>query len=350
MTAPLFVWRPLSLNRFLLGAPHYPEHVDETYWVRDAEPMAKAGVNVVRMGEFAWHLCEPEEGRFDFALFDRAIAVLADHGIDVILCTPTATPPRWLTAHDPEVLRVDAQGRKAGHGSRQHGDTTSPVLRMQPRRITRALAAHYAGNPAVIGWQTDNELNTTTSEIFSPSCAIEFCKWCQRRYGTVAALNRAWGGEFWALAYEHFDQVDLPRDMAPSYLSPSHVQDDHRFLADATAAFQHDQVEILRATKAEWFIFHNLGNLTDIDFRGPFGQDLDFIGFDIYPMLYDEIRRTGGHAYTQALQHDLCRSWSGNFIVPEQAVDFGAQPGFSTMTPEPGEMRRMAMTSVARMG
>jgi beta-galactosidase len=136
-------------------------------------------------------------------------------------------------------------------------------------------------------------LNTTTSESFSPSCAIEFCKWCQRRYGTVAALNRAWGGDFWALAYEHFDQVDLPRDMAPSYLSPGHVQDDHRFLADATAAFQHDQVEILRATKAEWFIFHNLGNLTDIDFRGPFGQDLDFIGFDIYPMLYDEIRRTG---------------------------------------------------------
>ena len=346
--SPLSVWRPLSLDRFLLGAPHYPEHVDPSYWVRDAERMAKAGVNTVRMGEFAWHIWEPREGVFSFDLFDRAIQILADHGIQTVLCTPTATPPRWLSANYPEILRVDGNGRVAGHGSRQHGDTTSPVLRAHSRRITRALAEHYATNPAVIGWQTDNELNTTVSESHSPSARLEFRKWCQTRYGEIAELNRVWGGDFWALAYDSFDQVDTPRDMAPSFLSPGHVQDYHRFLADATAAFQHDQVEILRATNPDWFIFHNLGGLTDIDFRGQFGQDLDFIGFDIYPMLYDEFRRAGGHAVTQALHLDTCRSWSGNFIVPEQASGFGSQPGFSTMTPEPGEMRRMAMTSVAR--
>lgn len=346
--APLSAWRPLNLDRFLLGAPHYPEHVDESYWERDAQRMAKAGVNTVRMGEFAWHIWEPREGRFDFDLFDRAIALLARHGISTVLCTPTATPPRWLTQNYPEILRVDAKGRVAGHGSRQHGDTTSPVLRAHSRRITRALADHYRDNPAVIGWQTDNELNTTASESYSPSCALEFRKWCENRYETIAELNRVWGGDFWALAYDTFAQVDLPRDMAPGFLSPGHVQDYHRFLADATAAFQHDQVEILRATNPDWFIFHNLGNLGDIDFRGQFGQDLDFIGFDIYPMLYDEFRRTGGHHITQALHLDLCRAWSGNFIVPEQASGFGSQPGFSTMTPEPGEMRRMAMTSVAR--
>ncbi|MCW1920298.1 beta-galactosidase [Rhodobacter sp. KR11] len=345
---PLSVWRPLSLDRFLLGAPHYPEHVDESYWVRDAERMAKAGVNTVRMGEFAWHLWEPREGLFDFDLFDRAIAVLADHGINTILCTPTATPPRWLSQNYPEILRVDANGRVAGHGSRQHGDTTSPTLRAHSRRITRALATHYRDNPAVIGWQTDNELNTSASESYSPSCAREFRKWCAARYGTIQTLNRAWGGDFWALAYDDFGQIDLPRDMAPTFLSPGHVQDYHRFLADATAAFQHDQVVILRETNPDWFVFHNLGNLGDIDFRGTFGQDLDFIGFDIYPMLYDEFRRTGGIAATQALHLDQCRAYSGNFIVPEQASGFGAQPGFSTMTPEPGEMRRMAMTSVAR--
>lgn len=346
--APLSVWRPLNLDRFLLGAPHYPEHVDESGWRRDAERMAAAGVNTVRMAEFAWHIFEPREGKFEFGLFDRAIESLGEAGIDTIMCTPTATPPRWLTANYPEVLRVDINGRAAAHGSRQHADTTSPVFRAHSRRITRAMAEHYRDNPRVIGWQTDNELNTTVSESFAPSTRLEFQKYLQRTYGSIEALNFAWGGHFWATAYGDFTQIDLPRPLMPSYPSPGQVQDYHRFLAAATAAFQHDQVEILRAANADWFVFHNLGQLVDIDFRGQFGQDLDFIGFDIYPMLYDEMRRTGGHAATQALHLDICRAYSGNFIVPEQAAGLGSQPGFSTMTPEPGEMRRMAMTSVAR--
>lgn len=346
--APLSAWRPLNLDDFLLGVPHYPEHVDESYWQRDADRMKAAGFNTVRMGEFAWHIWEPYEGRFDFELFDRAIEILGKTGIKTILCTPTATPPRWLTANYPEVLRVDRNGRRASHGSRQHCDTTSPVLRQHSRRITKAMADHYKDNPHVIGWQTDNELNTTVSESFSDSAALAFRNFLRHKYVTIDDLNFAWGGSFWATAYDHFDQVVLPFPMAPSYLSPGHVQDYHRFLATATAAFQHDQVEILRATNPDWFVFHNLGNLTDIDFRGQFGQDLDFIGFDIYPMLYDEFRRTGGHAATQALQMDFCRSYTGNFIVPEQASGLGSQPAFTTMNPEPGEMRRMALSSVAR--
>lgn len=346
--APLSAWRTLNLDDFLLGVPHYPEHVDESYWQRDAERMKELGFNTVRMGEFAWHIWEPFEDKFDFDLFDRAIEVLGKAGINTVLCTPTATPPRWLTHNYPEVLRVDRNGRRASHGSRQHCDTTSPVLRHHSRRITKAMAEHYKDNPYVIGWQTDNELNTTVSESFSDSAALAFRNFLRHKYQTIDDLNFAWGGHFWATAYDNFDQVVLPMPMAPSYLSPGHVQDYHRFLAVATATFQHDQVKILRETNSDWFIFHNLGNLTDIDFRGQFGQDLDFIGFDIYPMLYDEFRRTGGHAATQALQMDLCRSYSGNFIVPEQASGLGSQPAFTTMTPEPGEMRRMALSSVAR--
>ncbi|MFK3781675.1 beta-galactosidase [Agrobacterium sp. NPDC089420] len=347
-SAPLSAWRPINLDDFLLGVPHYPEHVDEAYWQRDAERMKAAGFNVARMGEFAWHIWEPFEGKFDFDLFDRAIDVLGKVGIKTILCTPTATPPRWLTMNYPEVLRVDRNGRRASHGSRQHGDTTSPVLRHHSRRITEAMAHHYKDNPHVVGWQTDNELNTTVSESYSDSAALAFRNYLRHQYRSIGDLNFAWGGNFWATAYDNFDQIVLPLPMAPSYLSPGHVQDYHRFLASATAAFQHDQIEILRAENSNWFIFHNLGNLQDIDFRGKFGQDLDFIGFDIYPMLYDEFRRTNGHAATQALQLDVCRSHSGNFVVPEQASGLGSQPSFTTMNPEPGEMRRMALSSVAR--
>ncbi|MDP9810912.1 beta-galactosidase [Rhizobium tibeticum] len=346
--APLSVWRTLNLDDFLLGVPHYPEHVDESYWLRDAQRMAAAGFNVVRLGEFAWHLIEPQEGHFDFSLFDRAIDVLASEGIKTIFCTPTATPPRWLTSAYPEVLRTDETGRTASHGSRQHADTNSPVYRIHSRRITEALARHYAGNSNVIGWQTDNELNTTVSTSYSEATEREFRRYLRDRYETIAALNFAWGGNFWALAYDNFDQIAVPRKDNPGFPAPGHMQDYHRFLAHATAVFQHDQVEILRRANSDWFIFHNLGRLEDIDFRGQFGQDLDFLGFDVYPMLYDEMRRSGGHPATQALHLDICRAYSGNFIVPEQASGFGSQPGFSTMTPEPGEMRRMALSSVAR--
>ncbi|KRA98034.1 beta-galactosidase [Devosia sp. Root685] len=346
--APLSVWRPINIDTFLLGVPHYPEHVDESYWERDAQRMKEAGFNSVRMGEFAWHIFEPKENTFDFDLFDRAIAVLGKHGVKTIMCTPTATPPRWLTYHYPEVLRVDGSGRQASHGSRQHGDTTSPVYRTHSQRITRAMAEHYRDNPDVIGWQTDNELNTSESRSYSEATRREFQKFLEDKYGNIGALNHAWGGDFWATAYQNFDQIVLPFDHNPVFPSPGHVQDYHRFLAFSVARFQHDQVVILRDTNPDWFIFHNLGRLDDIDFRGQFSTDLDFVGYDIYPLLYDEMQRNGGAAHAQAIHLDVCRGFSGNFIVPEQQSGFGAQPIFSTMTPEPGEMRRMAYSSVAR--
>ncbi|MEF2074063.1 beta-galactosidase [Consotaella aegiceratis] len=345
---PPSVWRPVNLSRFLLGVAHYPEHVDRSCWERDAERMAKAGVRVVRMGEFAWHMFEPREGCLDFSLFDDAIASLAGYGIDTILCTPTATPPRWLTARYPEVLRVDENGRSASHGSRQHGDTASPVLREHSRRITGAMAKHYAHNPHVIGWQTDNELNTSASRSYSEATRRDFQRYLEDRYKTIDALNAAWGGNFWATAFQAFDQIVLPVSGAPVSPGPGHVQDYHRFLAFATARFQSEQVAILRSTNPDWFIFHNLGRLDDIDFRGDFSKDLDFLGYDVYPFLYDETQRLGGAAVAQALSLDLFRGFAGNFIVPEQQSGFGAQPSFSTLTPEPGEMRRMAFSSVAR--
>ena len=65
----------------------------EAAWERDAALMVKAGVNVVRLGEFSWGLCEPEDGQFDFGWLQRVMDILGNAGIQIVLGTPTAAPP-----------------------------------------------------------------------------------------------------------------------------------------------------------------------------------------------------------------------------------------------------------------
>ena len=45
------------------------------------------------MGEFAWGICEPEEGKFDFDWLQRVMDFMGEAGIQVVLATPTAAPP-----------------------------------------------------------------------------------------------------------------------------------------------------------------------------------------------------------------------------------------------------------------
>lgn len=346
MREPSLPWRPLPLDRFLIGVCHYPEQEPRVQLARDAELMAEAGIETVRMGEFAWNVVEPEEGRFDFDLFDEAIALFAAKGIDTIFCTPTATPPRWLTHAHPEILRVDQNGRPMRHGSRQHADLTHPLFREHSRRITRALAEHYRDNPNVVGWQTDNELNTHFSETHSAAAQEAFRTWLERRYGDIASLNEAWGCVFWNRQYDSFEQVETPIDDRPAAADPSHMLDYRRFLAESTSEFQRDQTEILRAVRPDWFLFHNVGRINDTDVR-ELGRDTDFMGTDLYPLLRDEIMKAG-LGYSQALQLDLFRGWGGNFVIPELQQGGGALPGLATATPEPGELKRFTMSSVAR--
>ena len=140
-----------------LGVCYYPEHWPQANWAADARHMADTGITRVRIGEFAWSRVEPEPGRFDWDWLDKAIDVLHDAGLGVILGTPTATPPKWLVDQMPDMVAVDDQGRKRGFGSRRHYCFSHPGYREQAGRITRAYAERYGNHPAVVMWQTDNE-------------------------------------------------------------------------------------------------------------------------------------------------------------------------------------------------
>lgn len=335
---------PSAFDRFRFGVCYYPEHWDAATRARDGARMREAGIDTVRMGEFAWDILEPAPGRYDTALLEEAIADLGRHGISTILGTPTATPPAWLTTAEPGLLRVDADGRRMQHGSRQHCCTANPAFRAHSRRIVGVLAERFRGNPLVIGWQTDNELNCHMSECHCPACQDGFRAFLAGEYGSVAELNRAWGTAFWSQTYGSFAQVSSPIEARPTWQNPHARLDWQRFCSRATTAFQREQVAILRAARPDWLLIHN-GLFPNIAYReGGFATDLDSLGVDVYPCFFPPADRFHG----QINWCDRARAIDGNFIVPEQQMGPGGQNGYILDTPEAGESPQMTWLSVAR--
>ncbi len=333
--------QPAPFPEFWFGAAYYPEHWSPAEREADPDWMREARFNIVRLGEFAWDLMEPQPGVFDFSFFDEQIARLAAAGVKTIFCTPTAAVPRWLL--EPEMLRVEADGRVMQHGSRQHMCTTNAKFRSLSRRITRAISDHYKNNPAVVAIQTDNEFHCHFQHCFCESCQLEFQNWLRARYGSIDKLNQAWGTAFWTQTYHDFTGIELPRELAPTWHNPGAMLDQSRFYADMVARFQREQIDILRAANPAWIILHN-GLMRVVDYRGQFGKDLDVLGYDTYPhFTYDASKRPVHHAFTLARTRAAC----GNFIVPEHQASFGGQPGYVHSTPEPGEMRCHTYRSIA---
>ncbi len=311
----------------------------------DAQRMADMSINLVRLTDFAWSVIEPRQGVFQFDVFDEAIQRLSKHGIKIILCTPTAAPPRWLTHMHPHIVRVNADGVPMQHGSRQHACHANPVFAEHCRQITQAMADHYASNENVIGWQTDNEFHCHFSECHCESCQKAFAEFLRGQYqNDIQALNEAWGTIFWAQTYDHFEQIPTPKLDKPTHINPAHRLDYHRYLSSLVTDFQHQQIEILHHANPSWWITHN-GVYSNIDYRGKFTQDLDVLGYDMYPMFYlDPATRRLKQAYCL----DRTRACSGNFMILEHQAGAGGQPTYMLDNPVPGEMRAMTYTTIAR--
>ncbi|GGQ95653.1 beta-galactosidase [Deinococcus ruber] len=309
-----------------LPAPHltlavcdYPEHVPRDRWTRYAEQQKALGLSFVRIAEFAWSRMEPRPGEYEWAWLDEAIEAYADAGLKVVLCTPTATPPAWLIRAHPEILPYDREGRIREFGSRRHYDFASPIFREHSRRITRVLAERYGQHPAVVGWQTDNEFGChDTARSYGGASAAAFPGWLEAKYGTLDALNEAWGNVFWSMEYGDWAQIRLP-NLLVTEVNPSHLLDFYRFASDTVASFQAEQVAILRLGSPGRFITHNFMIFETGFDHYDVAKGLDFVSWDNYPTgmleffsswMPDEIKtdyaRTG-HPDLIAFNHDLYR-------------------------------------------
>ena len=341
-----------------LGVCYYPEHWPEHLWADDARRMAEAGLSTVRIGEFAWSRIEPEPGQFDWGWLDRAIAVLGDAGLGVILGTPTATPPKWLADQMPDMVALDQDSNARRFGSRRHYCFSHQPYRAEAVRITRAMAERYGHHPAVIAWQTDNEYGCHDTVLSYSAAALgAFRVWLAARYDTVAALNAAWGNVFWSMEYRSFAEVELPNQTVTE-ANPAHLLAFRRFSSDQVIAFNRAQVDVLRELSPGRDITHNaMGFYTDYDHHA-LARDLDTLSWDSYPLGFldsfpfseaDKLAYARqGHPDIAAFHHDLYRGCArgGRWWVLEQ------QPGpvnwaRHNPAPLPGMVRLWTLEAMA---
>ncbi|MHA2290345.1 MAG: beta-galactosidase, partial [Promethearchaeota archaeon] len=269
------------------GVAYYPEHWPEENWVIDAKNIRDCGMDGVRIGEFAWSKMEPKEGVFDFEWLDKAIKVLGDTGLKVIIGTPTATPPSWLVYKHPEIFPVDANGIQMKSGVRKHYCHSNKIYRKYAKEITTRLAQHYGDNAYVAGWQIDNEFGDhDTVRCYCMSCRNKFVEWCKEKYPSLEDLNRAWGTVFWSQEYSEWEQIDLPYPRREIGLNPGHLLGYYRFASDQVIEFCDNQITTLRkyVSKEQWITTNIIATYWEIDFQ-KLAKNLDFISWDCYTII-----------------------------------------------------------------
>lgn len=287
-----------------IAAAYYPEHWDEADWPRDLALMTEHGVDTVRVLEFAWSRLERADGDWRFDWAHRFLKLAERAGVRVVLCTPSAAPPRWLTLAHPECL---AGG--ASHGHRRHYCPTSPVYRDFCRRIAQKMQAELGGYANVVAWQIDNELGFNRCKC--PQCQDAFREHVRAKYGTLEALNGAWGGAFWSVDFWDWDEV-----LIPHIAHPEIQHEFFQFYSDTIRSFFAEQQEALREAGCTAGISTNfMGNFEQIDYWA-FGREVDFVGWDNYTFLFT--------LSTNSFAHNLMRSVGGG--EPTWTFENGVDP------------------------
>jgi beta-galactosidase len=316
------------------GCAWYPEHWPRERWDADLDLMREAGVNVVRVGEFAWSRFEPAEGRFSFDWMDEAIAKAEKRGIKVVIGTPTAAPPAWLTQRYPEVLRTLSNGRVMGHGARQHFNPANHNYLELCKRLASSLGEHYGNHSSVIGWQIDNEMGDIS---FDSETRRQFQEFCRHRYGNLEALNRHWTTAYFSQEYLAWDQIPLAVDSQNACLFATFRQ----FVTKVWKDYFDNQATAIRSQmKRPQFVTHNFSYTFSKQDPHEMAKSMEFGSVDAYPF--------GGHLDSAKMGFFLAATRGlkrGPFWVME------TQPGFVNYMPvnvamDPGETRRMVWHQV----
>ncbi|MGC9542520.1 beta-galactosidase [Streptomyces sp. UG1] len=327
-------------GRLLFGGDYNPEQWPEETWHEDVRLMKAAGVNSVTLGVFSWSKLEPRPGEREFGWLDRLMDLMDENGIGVVLATPTSSPPPWMGRLHPETLPRDEDGRTEWWGGRQHFSHSSATYRRYAAAITEDLAARYGGHPALRMWHINNEYCTYD---WGDEAEDAFRRWLQARYGTLDALNEAWGTAFWSQGYGDWYEV-LPPRRAHYMKNPTQVLDFKRFTSDALMECCLAERDIVARHSPHIPVTTNFMAVWQGLDAWQWARHEDVVSIDVYP----DPRDPFGGQYG-ALVHDMTRSQArgGPWMVMEQAA--GPVNWRGVNHPKPAGLNRLwSLQAVAR--
>jgi len=333
-----------STDALVLGCDYNPEQWPESVWPADVALMREAGVTLVAINIFGWASLEPRQGEYDFGPLDRIISLLHDGGIRVNLGTGTSSPPAWLTLQHPEILPVAADGTTRWPGGRQAWCPSSPVFREAALGLVQKVAERYGSHPAVQLWHVSNELGCHNALCYCDVSAAAFRRWLEARYGTVDALNEAWGTTFWSQRYGSWDEI-LPPRLTLSVNNPTQKLDFSRFSSDELLDYYRSEAEILRAASDRPVTtnFMVTAHIRTQDYWR-WAAEVDVVANDHY--LDNRLPHPTNEL---AFAADLTRGLAAGapWILMEQSTSAVSWQPYN-LAKQPGEMLRNTMTHIAR--
>ncbi len=327
----------------LYGAAYYNEYMPFDLQPgrldKDVALMQQAGITVVRMGESTWSLWEPSDGHFEYAWMDRIVDAMSKAGIKVIIGTPTYSIPTWMAKAHPEILAHPLGGAAVSYGMRQNMDYDNPNFRFYAARVITHLVEHYKTNPAVIGWQIDNETGSYSAS--NPDVFLGFVDYLKQKFVTTDALNKAWFLNYWGQYVN--DWADMPtRDNATS---TSYKLEWTRWQQIRVARYLAWQADLVRKSRRlDQFVTQDFGSMMKSDVNEPaVAASLDVVANNPYHGTQEHL-----DGAWQALQGDYSRSLKHqNFLVTETNAQTLGWDSAGQYPPYDGQMRLDVYTDVS---
>jgi beta-galactosidase len=330
------------------GADYHPEHWvypyagtpedTEARWKEDIELMVAAGMNIVRMGEFVWGLCEPREGEFDFSWLKRIMDLMGAEDIKVVLATPTAAPPIWLTKKYPEVLPMDERGLPLCEGTRHACCLNSDLYWDYSKKVVRAMAGALGSHRQLVAWQIDNNVGAHSMQpSFNEETRRDWHLWLQAKYQSIDRLNDMMGTRFWGQTVTDWSHVPLPR-VAPAPHNPALMLDWRRFCSDTIVAFVRMQAELLHEVSPQAPVTTNMR---------AFGQQVDL--FDIGDVL-DFVSLNSNATIKSKSAENACEADFVRSLKKEHVRIPGEGGGFWVIEQKAGQVNWQDVNSLVRPG
>ncbi|PQP80118.1 beta-galactosidase [Paenibacillus sp. PCH8] len=332
-----------KLPKMFYGGDYNPEQWDHETHLEDLRMFQLAGIDIATINVFSWALIQPDEVTYHLEELDQLINSLYESGVYICLATSTAAHPAWMAKRYPDVLRVDADGRKRKFGGRHNSCPNSPTYRKYSEKIADQLAERYKDHPGILVWHISNEYG---GECYCDNCEKAFRVYLKERYQTIDQVNKAWNTNFWGHTFYDWDEIVLPSNLSEHWGNNNSTfqgisLDYSRFNSDSMLDCYRLEYDAIKKHIPDSVVTTNLmGFFKQLDYF-KWAKYMDIVSWDSYPGLATPVSFT-------AMAHDLMRGLKDGqpFMLMEQTPSQQNWQPYNSLK-RPGVMRLWSYQSVA---